>query len=62
MDYKEWITNRIDEIAEETFGDQYNNLPDETRYSIFKQACEDWGNHESARYEAELEETDSRYS
>ena len=48
-DYKEWITERAEELAQERYKKSYYDLPDKVQDEIFAMAEADYINRESAR-------------
>jgi len=45
FDYKDWISNKADEIAEERFGDEYYKLTEEQQMEVWQSAEEAYKDH-----------------
>ena len=59
MDYKDWITERAEELAQERYNKGYYDLASIIQQELFAEAEADYRNREAARidaaYEAEME-------
>ena len=58
-DYKDWVTERVEELAQERYNKTYDELPDSIQEEILNRAEADWIDNYAARidaaYEAECE-------
>lgn len=60
MEYKEWLQNRADEIAEEKYGKDFYDLPDDLQYAVYTAAEDDYRGMAADRADAMLDETKER--
>jgi len=52
VDYKGWIQNRAEELAEEQYGKEFYDLPENIRASVYNQAYNDRADYEADRIDA----------
>jgi len=52
MDYKDWIQNRAEEIAEEQYGKEFYDLSDTLQIGIWNRAEADYHDREADRIDA----------
>ncbi|MBU2051355.1 MAG: hypothetical protein KKH61_20600 [Gammaproteobacteria bacterium] len=51
-DYKEWIAERAEELAQERYNKSYDSIPDDIKEELFARAEADYSNREAARIDA----------
>ena len=52
MDYKDWITNRAMELAEELYCQDYYDLPDKLQTEVYNKAESDYTDYYAAEIDA----------
>ena len=52
MDYKEWIQQRAEELAQEKYGKDYYSLPDGLQLQLWESTYIDYIDKEAARIDA----------
>ena len=52
MDYKDWIQNRAEELAQELYSTEFYELPENIRAQVYNQAYLDYTDHYAAQIDA----------
>jgi len=52
MDYKDWIQNRAEELAEEQYDRDFYDLPDNLQIEVWNRAEADYHDHEADKIDA----------